>query len=57
MAQKTPEKVFLYIISLYVYWVTITLNKLLAVGAPTGIVFNVNGLTIHRLLQIIVFRS
>jgi len=29
------------------------MNKLVAVAAPTGIAaFNVNGLTIHRLLQI-----
>ncbi|KAI5733727.1 hypothetical protein M8J76_015236 [Diaphorina citri] len=42
-----------YVIKTIEHWVRLKLNKSVAVCAPTGIAaFNVNGLTIHRLLQL-----
>lgn len=42
-----------YLISTIKSWVCKHLNKLVAIAAPTGIAaFNVNGLTVHRLLQL-----
>ncbi|KAI5722606.1 hypothetical protein M8J76_010895 [Diaphorina citri] len=42
-----------FLINTIKHWVATRLHKLVAVGAPTGIAaFNVNGLTIHRLLQL-----
>lgn len=42
-----------FLINTLKHWVSKTLNKTVAVSAPTGIAaFNVNGLNIHRLLQL-----
>jgi len=44
-----------YLIKTIKYWIKQNLKKNTAVAAPTGIAaFNTDGLTIHRLLQLLV---